>query len=250
MKIDDYLTRFEALPFKDVSLDYLAKLQYWHLRHIPFENLDVMRKVPIYLNVDTIYTKIVTHKRGGYCYELNGLFQKLLTKLGYDAHLIAATVLKPSGEWAKADTHAAILVNLDGPYLVDVGFGAATPRVPIPLDGSAQSDGVGAIYRVQQVDTHYDLIRKTETSERTLYRFGIAKKSLIDFHEGCVYNQVSKESTFTHKDIITITTSDGRITLSDNVLTKVQKDTTETVTLSEEEKKATLETIFDIHLST
>lgn len=249
MDINEYLTRFEAQPFKEVSIHNLTRLQHSHLLHIPFENLDVMRQMPIYLNVDTIYAKVVARRRGGYCYELNGLFNELLVELGYDAHLVAATVSKPSGEWAKADTHAAILVDLDSPYLVDVGFGAATPRMPIPLDGSERSDDVGAVYRTVQVDTtHYDLIRKSGTAERTLYRFSTVHKNLIDFHEGCVYNQVSKESTFTHKDIVTIATPEGRNTLSDNVLTKTQNGDAVTSTLSAEEKTSVLANMFNIRL--
>src|SRR5690625_1897024 len=168
--MEHYLKRFSATQ-KDPSLNNLTELQALHLRHIPFENLDVIRKVPIYLNLNTIYEKIVKNRRGGYCYELNGLFQSLLTELGYTAHLISATVLRTNGEWAKADTHAAILVYLDQPYLVDVGFGAATPRKPVPLHSMTETN-VGETYLVKQHrESTYDLIRNTDSSERTLYRF-------------------------------------------------------------------------------
>ena len=212
MDMDQYVARFDASLFKDVSLDNLAQLQNLHLLHVPFENLDVIRKTPIYLNLKTIYDKVVTNHRGGYCYELNGLFQTLLTNLGYDAHLISATVLGKNGEWAKADTHAAIIVQLDEPYLVDVGFGAATPRLPIPLDGSERAD-LDAVYTVKSFEGPlFDLIRKSESAERTLYRFNVEKKNLVDFHEGCVFNQISKDSVFTHTDIVTRATPEGRIT--------------------------------------
>ena len=115
MDIELYLKRFHALSLKEVSLQNLGALQNLHLHHIPFENLDVIRHVPIYLNLKTIYEKIVGQHRGGYCYEVNGLFHALLCELGYDAHLISGTVLRQPGKWAKPDTHAAILVNLEEP---------------------------------------------------------------------------------------------------------------------------------------
>lgn len=93
-----YLNRFHAQSINGVAIEDLTYLQDKHLKHIPFENLDVIRKVPIYLNLSLIYEKIVDANRGGFCYELNGLFHWLLTELGFDADLVAATVLKPSGQ--------------------------------------------------------------------------------------------------------------------------------------------------------
>ena len=246
MNIQQYVTRFNASIPKEVSLTRLAELQGQHLQHIPFENLDVIRKVPIYLNLQSIFSKIVQDKRGGYCYELNGLFQSLLTALGYDSHLVAATVLRPNGQWAKADTHAAILVQLDQPYLVDVGFGAATPRSPIPLDGTEQTD-INGTYKVMQAhDGTFDLIQVNELGIRTLYRFHTDKKSLVDFHEGCVFNQVAKESSFTHYDIVSCATKTGRITLTDRTLTVIDNGIQTTSELSAEEKVNVLQDVFKL----
>jgi N-hydroxyarylamine O-acetyltransferase len=248
MDIELYLKRFHALSFKEVSLKNLSELQNLHLQHIPFENLDVIRNRPIYLNLKTIYDKIVVHCRGGYCYEVNGLFHSLLCELGYDAHLVSATVLRKTGKWAKADTHAAILVNLDQPHLVDVGFGAACPRLPIPMNGVEKAD-VGATYFINQVDDQQlDLVFETSNEKRTLYRFNNEPKSLIDFHEGCVFNQVSKDSSFTHHDVVTKATPTGRVTLTDKTLTIIENDLRKKVDLTEAEKQQTLRELFSIQL--
>lgn len=248
MDIEKYLTRFNASSCNDLSLQNLEYLQNLHLQHIPFENLDVIRKVPIYLNLTTIYNKVVTNNRGGYCYELNGLFHALLVELGYDAHLVSATVLRNTGEWAKADTHAGILVNLDQPYLVDVGFGAATHRLPVPLNETEKTD-VAATYSIKQHDGQlFDLIRKSKSGARTLYRFNAEKKSLIDFHEGCVFNQVAKESSFTHTDVVTRATPTGRITLVDQTLTVYEHGIEEKTELTSEDKTHILQDLFSIDL--
>lgn len=243
-----YLTRFNASA-KEPSLENLTELQNLHLQHIPFENLDVIRRVPIYLNLNTIFDKIVRNHRGGYCYELNGLFHALLNELGYSAHLVAATVLRPNGEWAKSHTHAAIIVHFDEPFLIDVGFGANTPRLPIPLSGISQID-VSATYKIKHHQTQiFDLIYETASDERILYRFNSMKKELVDFHEGCVFNQIAKESTFTHKDIIALATPTGRVTLTDRTFSEHGNGDIKKSILSEEEKKHVLQKIFKICLS-
>ena len=248
MDIELYLKRFHAVSFKEVSLQNLGALQNLHLLHIPFENLDVIRKVPIYLNLKTIYKKIVGQHRGGYCYEVNGLFHALLCELGYDAHLVSATVLRQSGKWAKTGTHAAILVNLDGPYLVDVGYGAACPRQPIPLSGEQVMD-VNADFSITKVNDHlFDLVFENNNEQRTLYRFNDKPKNLLDFHEGCIFNQVSKDSSFTHHDIVTKATASGGITLTDQTLTIVEHGVQEKVNLTELEKIQTLHDLFSIKL--
>lgn len=242
-----YLKRLNA-THDCPSLENLSELLQQHVRTIPFENLDVIRKVPIYLNINTIYEKLIERKRGGYCYELNGLFHALLTSLGYDAHLISATVLRPNNEWAKPDTHAVILVHLEQPYLVDVGFGATTPRVPVPLNGTAKTT-IGETYKIEQyADDTFDLRREAAAQSRILYRFKTHKKDLTDFHEGCVFNQVSKASTFTHTDIIALATEKGRVTLQDYTLTTVDNGITEQTILSPEEKEQALTNIFLLDL--
>lgn len=248
MNQDIYLNRFKAQSYKEVSLINLAQLQKLHLESIPFENLDVIRNVPIYLNLSLIYSKIVESNRGGYCYELNGLFHWLLIELGYDAQLVAATVLRTTGHWAKADTHTAIIVQLDEPYLVDVGFGTATPRRPIPLNGKSLQDTRASFHIDKKAAHSFDIVRKSKSEERVLYRFSNEQRTLIDFHEGCVFNQVSKESTFTHFDIVTRSTANGQLTLNDSTLTRLEDGVQTKEVLSDVEKTNVLKKLFGISL--
>lgn len=248
MDATTYLKRFNAFPVEELFLQDLARLQSLHMQHVPFENLDVIRKTPIYLNLESIYNKIVEQHRGGYCYELNGLFHWLLRQIGFDAKLISATVLKPDGSSAKPDTHAAILVELDTPYLLDVGFGDSTIS-PIPLGGERHTDHSGTYKIVTFDDTLYDLIREEEGEERILYRFSTEEKQLSDFHEGCVFNQVSEESPFTHEDLVTRATDDGRITLSGTRLIRSIAGEKEKTELNEQEKKEILKKEFGIVLN-
>lgn len=241
-----YLQRISA-SFTDLSLENVALLQRHHMQYVPFENLDVMRNVPIYLNIAQFYDKIVKQKRGGYCYEVNGLFRWLLAELGFTTFHIAATVKRPTGKFARPNTHMAIIVELDQPYLVDVGFGNSNYE-PIPLDGTEQTD-VSGTYKVQKVDNEFfDLMRKEPADWRTLYRFTLEPKQLIDFHEGVTFNQVSKESTFTHNDLVTIATEEGRMTLRGNTLTTTVHGDRDEIALDDVEKRVVLEEVFGIQL--
>jgi len=248
LDIKSYLSRFHALPFEKASLENISELQSLHLQYVPFENFDVIRKIPIYLNLERIYEKIVDNNRGGYCYELNGLFHWLLSKLEYDVHLVAATVLRTDGKWAKADTHAAMIVYLDEPYLVDVGFGAATPRIPIPLSGRKLNDSISTYWINTLENGLYDLVMHNKYGERIIYRFSSDQKELIDFHEGCVFNQVSKESSFTSIEIATRNTPNGQITLTDRTLKLTEDGVSQKKEVTEEEKNNFLKSLFELVL--
>lgn len=250
MNYETYLARFHAKLIHNHSYEELAELQRLHMQHIPFENLDVIRREPIYLNLNRIYNKIVNQNRGGYCYEVNGLFHWLLGELGFNAQLGAATVRRANGIWAKADTHVIILVHLENEtYLTDVGFGDSNYH-PININGTKQTDVSGTYKVIQQTDDLYDLTRKVSDEWIPLYRFNIKPKKLVDFHEGCVFNQVSKESSFTHYDLATLATDDGRITISGNTFTKKERGKViEKIELTDDEKMDKLKNIFGITIS-
>lgn len=248
MKTTPYLQRIGIDHVQENDLQTLSQLQLQHMLHVPFENLDVIQNVPIPLDIETFYKKIVLNQRGGFCYELNGLFNWLLHNLGFSCHLISATVHQPGGTWAKAGSHATQIVELDQLYLVDVGFGDSVRR-PLPLSGETRED-VSGVYRVVKVkDDFFDLQRKDHTNEwRILYRFDIKPKQLTDFAKGCHFNQTSPKSHFTQKNITSIATQNGRVTLSGDDLTVTQHGEKQKTQISSEEKSSVLEKYFNIQL--
>src|SRR5215213_3191963 len=107
--------------------DNLKFLQKKHLLHIPFENLDIHWQRLIILDVEKFYRKIVEEKRGGFCYELNGLFYNLLREIGFQSRMISARVATGENGFSAEYDHMAILTETGGEeYLVDVGFGSFT----------------------------------------------------------------------------------------------------------------------------
>jgi N-hydroxyarylamine O-acetyltransferase len=243
MDIDRYLARIKA-DKKEPGLDTLAQLQKKHMQSIPFENLDVIRKVPIKLDTDQFYKKVVENSRGGFCYELNGLFQTLLSAMGYSSALISCTVKTPDG-WARENSHAAILVYLDQSYLTDAGFGDSA-RQPIPLDGTEKED-VSGKYKVRDLgEGCYDLLHFNGGEWQIKYRFTDEKRSLDFFQDSCGFNQTSAESPFTKDDLITIATVNGRITLSGNTLVKTENGEKIKTDLDKGAKRDALKEFFGI----
>ncbi len=139
-KLAAYLRRINYAGPLDRSLRTLRMLHRAHLLAIPYENLDVQSGVPLSLDAGALFEKIVERKRGGWCYEMNGLFAWALRHLGFDISLVGgAANRKERGSDAEM-SHLAVLVHLDQTYLADVGFGNG-PIVPIPLAEGTHSDG-------------------------------------------------------------------------------------------------------------
>jgi len=126
MKISKHLDRIKVLKNPLTNLVSLRHLQKQHLLNVPFENLDIHYGKKITCDVSKFYKKIVEEKRGGFCYELNGLFYWLLSELGFEVKMIAANVYDSAKEKYGIDfNHMTLMVKIgEEEYLTDVGFGA------------------------------------------------------------------------------------------------------------------------------
>jgi N-hydroxyarylamine O-acetyltransferase len=216
-----YLQRIQVNKTENLSYPFLSKLQEQHLFTVPFENLDIHRGKKIVLEENRIYDKIVACGRGGFCYELNGLFCWLLRSLGFTVSIVSARVYMPTKDrFTPEFDHMALLVDLEKTYLVDVGFGDNF-RKPIALpDG--KSEDISGRYRLRSFapgqDT-YILQKKDNNYWQSVYSFTKSPRVLSDFEEVSAYNQTSPESHFTQQTICSIATKNGRVSLSDDSLT-------------------------------
>jgi N-hydroxyarylamine O-acetyltransferase len=216
-QVEAYLARISHPTVRAADRETLAGLQDAHVRSVPFENLDIHLGVPLSLETEALFDKVVTRQRGGFCFELNGLFHRLLISLGFDAWLVEARELRDDGELGPRFDHARILVALDGEtLLVDVGTGAS-PRGPIRLSEEPQQ--VGHVRsRVRTVDGRYVSDRLEGGAWAPGWTFDAEPRELADFAERCHYHQHSPESHFTQKPLCTLVTRDGHVTLSDRTL--------------------------------
>lgn len=252
MNINAYLERLGIEKRSQASLDFLRLLQHGHVTRIPFENLDIVGGIPLSLKTDEQYGKIVSRKRGGVCYELNGLFHSLLRELGFTVTMTAATVKTEDG-WFLEGTHAVNLVRVgETDYLADVGFGGRTPRQPVPLTGEEVHDADGGTYRVRPLQdrTHLLVLEKYEASSwDALYRFDpAAAKRLNDFYDVFMMTQYGEQSRFNKVPVAMILTEQGRITLHDHSLTVVRNDLKTKESIQPEDFERVLSEIFNLSL--
>ncbi|MDR9852069.1 arylamine N-acetyltransferase [Paenibacillus sp. VCA1] len=228
MNVNGYLKRLDVKEQRQASLDFLRLLQNGHVTRIPFENLDIVGGIPLSLNAEDQYDKIVARERGGVCYELNGLFHELLRELGFSVSLTAATVKTEDG-WFVTGSHAINMVRVDGSdYLVDVGFGGRTPRQPVPITGEEVHDADGGSYRIRPwggQEGKLVLERREGSVWDTLYKFDPAEtKRLKDFYDVFMMTQCGEQSKFNKMPVAMILTEEGRITLNDHSLTMVMEN--------------------------
>src|SRR5512138_694480 len=126
MDIPRYLTRIQYFRPIKPDVQTLQGLHLAHLLHVPFENLDIGLKRPIRLEEEALWNKIVVQGRGGFCYELNGLFGAFLREIGFDVTYLNARVYNREGKLGIPFDHLALLVQIPGQpgrWLADVGFG-------------------------------------------------------------------------------------------------------------------------------
>jgi N-hydroxyarylamine O-acetyltransferase len=115
------------------TAETLRELQVAHLLTVPFENLSIHARQPIVLDDDALFEKIVRRRRGGFCYEANGLFAALLRALGFDVKKLSAGVAKPEGGFGPDFDHMTLMGAIDERWLIDVGFGDSF-REPLLID--------------------------------------------------------------------------------------------------------------------
>lgn len=209
------------------SLATLTGLHLAHLRAVPFENLDIIAGRPISLRPADLFAKIVRQRRGGFCYELNGLFAILLRQLGFQVSLLAATFPRPPGQVAPELDHLALVVETeagDGPWLADVGAGRGSSATPLPLLASRDylDPVTGAWFRLEPEGDGLRLRRRDPDAapdewERQ-YLLAPRPRRLEEFTAGVRHQLTSPDSPFTKGLLCSRLTATGRVTLSEGRL--------------------------------
>lgn len=218
MDIDAYLARIAYHGPRSPSAETLRALHVAHLLAVPFENLSIHWHEPIVLDDDALFYKIVRRRRGGFCYELNGLFGALLRALGFDVAMLSARVIRDdTGEFGPEFDHMTLLVTLEERWLADVGFGDSF-REPLLMDSRAEQVQDGGSYRIDGAGEHMVVLRRADDVWQPQYRFSLQAHELAAFRAMCHHHQTSPQSSFTQKSVCTRATPDGRITLSGNRL--------------------------------
>lgn len=262
MNKEKYLSRIGLDPSDVTGTDVstVERLQQAHLTTVPFETMAVAGypfedRSPdgVSLDVADIYDRIVEHHRGGICYELNGLFGWLLDQCGFDVERLAARVISPEdGSYGPPGGHQPLLVSLDTPYIVDVGFGGEVLRHPLPLDGTVREDPEGAWRLVETDRNDADYVAQYRGRDETddgwteWFIFRTEPREMDYFEPACEYHQRSPDATFTDWVLVTMVTDRGHKTLTPDSFVEVVGSDQHERSISEQEWRTLLDEEFGI----
>lgn len=260
LHVSTYLKRIRYQGSLEPASETLQALHEAHLQAVPFENLAIHLGQPILLQEEALYEKIVLQRRGGFCYELNGLFAWLLRSLGFEVSLLSAEVASENGSFSPAFDHLALCVHqLSGAeWLADVGFGDSFRRPLRIASGLEQREEDGRAYRLVPHEQGPDGTPSAYLVMQHLdghgweaqYRFTREPHALTEFSARCQYHQTSPHSHFTQKRVCSLATPPGRVTLSEWQLITTTRGVRSTQTLThQEEYAAALAQHFGIVLS-
>jgi N-hydroxyarylamine O-acetyltransferase len=213
--IDTYLDRIGVADPPAADAAGLALLHEAHLRAIPFENIDVLLDRPPLLTPAALQDKLVARRRGGYCFEQNGLFHLALAASGFRLrpHLARVLFNRPL---PGPRTHQFLTVSLDGrDWLADVGFGGPGLFSPLPLEPGRVDTQHGMRFRLHP-DPELGMIlqRGRDDGWVDLYAFADEACLPVDIEMGNHFTATSAQSPFRRTLVCARTTASGRVTLN------------------------------------
>ena len=210
-----YLSRIGLEGDVEVSLDGLRRVHRHQLHSIPFENFDIMLGRGVNLDPDYQFEKMVRRKRGGYCFEVNGLLLAALQALGFDARPVLARV--HGQDYVGGRDHLVALVSFDGnPWIADAGFGRESPLGPLPLQLDHQVENERQKLRFVDGENLGTLLQlETESGWMPMYSFDLEYVGAADIKYANHYTSTHPDSHFTQRRVAALPVEGGVVTLSD-----------------------------------
>jgi len=222
LPIEPYLARIGYTGPVQPTVETLYALQSLHNERVPYENLDIMRGVPLSLEIPAIYDKVVTRGRGGYCFELNGLFAWLLRRVGYGVTEHFARYLRDEPALPMR-RHRVLLVEAEGQtFLCDVGIGSCVPTFPLRFEMYLEQPQRSDVYRIVPDETlAYVLEEKRHGNTPPaggvwlpLFSFTLEKQfGAMDFLSTSWTCESHPDSFFRKANMVSMRTPTGRKTL-------------------------------------
>ena len=220
-KVNKYFQRLKLdRDIEKLTLDWelLKTLQYAHVTNIPYENIDILRNIPLNLDNDALFEKMIVNERGGYCFEINSLFNWLLNEIGFKTTNYMARYLR-NEPGVPMRRHRVIIAesgDADGKIMCDAGIGDKAPRWPLILQYDAIQEQFGETYKFIQDDFYgWLLCDHHNGSWRPFFSFTEERQLDIDYVTPSFYCEKHPDSPFNKTNITAIKTSCGRKTISD-----------------------------------
>ncbi len=235
--VPGYLARIGYSGPTTPASQTLRAIHRAHLLTVPFENLDIELGRKIVVSEDATVRKVVELRRGGFCYELNGAFASLLRALGFRVTLLSARVAGEGGRESAEFDHLTLRVDLEEPWLADVGFGDSFLE-PVRMESGREQQDPAGKFRLVKLGERMQLEKgQSDGSWKPQYSFSLQPRELSDFTARCQYHQTSPDSHFVQNRICTRATPDGRITLSGMKLIVTQNGQRDEHVLASEDQR-------------
>lgn len=193
---------FDRIGFAGSIAPNLATLEALHQLHpaaIPFENLNPLLGLPVLLDQKSLNAKLLTERRGGYCFEHNLMFMRVLRELEFSVRGLAARTLWNHPEGAENPiNHMVLLVEIGGAsYLADVGFGGPGPTAPLKLKTGTEQDSPLEKFRLTGGDPDYRLEMQAGADWKPLYSFDLTPYEDADYEalNQAAWNQAGLRGT-------------------------------------------------------
>lgn len=233
----------------DGSAAALAGLQEAHLHAVPYENLDILRRIPLSLEIPDLLDKIVARRRGGYCFELNALFGWLLRELGYPVTDYFARFWRDEPDLPPKRRHHVLGVAAEGDrWLCDVGVGGIVPRRPVRIAERVEQQQGDEWYRLEHdADFGWMLCERKGEQWSRLYSFTEEPQLAKDYIMASYWCENAPDSIFTRNAMLAVRTATGRNTVAGKEFRIFSPDGVRTfVPESEEEYRGALKQYFGI----
>src|SRR5688572_11097933 len=235
--LDAYLARIGwkgARTPGSLDRDTLAALMGVHMASIPFENLDVLLGRGVRVDLESVAAKLVTARRGGYCFEHGTLFQAALRGLGVEATAHAARVLLVAPKAEAPRTHMFLTI-VDGgtTWVLDPGFGGPGPIVPVPLVEGQEARHRRDVHRLVRRDGEWVLEGLLNGAMTPLWTSSLEPQFPVDFALANHYVSTFPESPFATRLMIRALTPEGRVSAMNRDVTVTHADMTEKYQLAD-----------------
>ena len=182
-----------------VDIDTLRALHLHHNGAIPFENIDVVLPREIHLEDQNLVDKLVSARRGGYCFEQNGLFERVLREVGFTVRSVLGRVVLANPSQMPPRTHRLLLVELNGErWIADVGFGGQTLTAPIRLLANEEQETLHGLYRLQSEGNDWVLQFRHHEHWQSMYQFDLTTQYFSDYVMGNFWSAHWPQSHFRH----------------------------------------------------
>ena len=250
MDVARYLARIKFDGELRADLRTLKNLHRQHLLNIPFENLDVHYKRPFDLKPANVFRKVVNNGRGGFCYEVNSLFNDLLKTIGFKTRIISGKVITDAGKPGPEYDHMAIIVRLRQNYIADIGFGDLFIE-PLKLTSGIQYDGRNYFKIEPSEESEFEIFMSSDGKHYARkYIFTLKETPISLFESACKEKQVSPDSHFVKNTICTRLTDTGRITVYNEKFTEtIGDEKVQTIIHSDSDLRKILKTRFGIDIA-